>query len=129
LTAVGNQTFTLAETVWTAIDDKLEDNGYITGDRLRSLFDSFKTTIMRDIGNCFARHNGGAAQELVPTHNQQGRRNRNANQSTFAYDGRFWEIPKGFQFPCRVNLNTGWRLWLLGQDIGNEETTLRVKPF
>jgi hypothetical protein len=82
---------------------------------------------MRDIRNCFARHNGGAAQELVPRHNHQ--RHRNVNQSTFAYDGRFWEIPKDFEFLCQVILNTGWRLWLLGQDIGNEQTTLRVKPF
>jgi hypothetical protein len=127
LTAVRNQISTLAETVWTAIDNKLEDNGHITGDHLRTLLNTFKTTIIRDIGNCFARHNGGAAQELVPRHNQQG--HRNVDQSTFAYHRRFWEIPKDFKFPFWVNLNTGWQLWLLEQDIGNEQTTLRVKLF
>jgi hypothetical protein len=82
LTAVGNQTSILAMTVWTAIDNKDEDNRHITGGggRLRSLFNSFKTTIMRDILSCFASHNDGAAQELVPRHDQQGGKETSINQ-------------------------------------------------
>ena len=32
----------------------------------------------------------------------------------YAYAGRFWDVPKEFEFPPGVKLDTGWRMWVSG---------------
>ena len=32
----------------------------------------------------------------------------------YSYDGRFWDVPKNFQFPVSIKRDVGWKLWLDG---------------
>ena len=38
---------------------------------------------------------------------------------TYAHDGRFWHVPKTFEFPSGLRLDTAWKSWLSGMS-GNE---------
>ena len=46
-------------------------------------------------------------EELVVVNNNQTIRHR-----LYTYDGRFWHMPKEFEFHVGVHLGTGWKLWM-----------------
>jgi hypothetical protein len=52
-----------------------------------------------------------------------------ANQ--FLYRGKYWCVPKSFQFPLEMNrlrLN-GWRMWLCGNVVVHNNVAYKIKPF
>jgi hypothetical protein len=53
----------------------------------------------------------------------------------YAYEGRFWHVPKDFEFPLGVHLDTGWKLWICGlpsnETVGADDIRVQapVRPF
>jgi hypothetical protein len=68
-------------------------------------------------------------EEAVITNNETIR------HRLYAYDGRFWHVPKDFAFPLGVRLDTGWKLWTCGlpsnETVGANDIRLQapVHPF
>jgi hypothetical protein len=129
------------ESVKEAFEEKAEENGQITGERLKTMFESHQNSMvamidqkltelkneMRDafplamvqqqeegsIDNDNEIFADGDAEEvLVEQPAQQGQ--TRVTYRTYCHGGRHWHVPKDFAFPTGVRLDTGWKMWLSG---------------
>ena len=108
------QTNTLVDAVTTAIDDKAWDSGHVTGDRLKNMLGTFKADMMGMVKTRF--------EDLKATICDNGLLDRDESRSrrlelqrhdgivvcTFTYDGRMWDVPKGYRFVTSCTLRKGW---------------------
>ena len=54
--------------------------------------------------------------------------------NVFSYDGKFWDVPQGFEFPGKMRIKAAWNCWLLGlpnykADIDGVTHQIPIKPF
>ena len=145
VTTVELQSESLVTNVIKALENRAWEAGHVTGERLRTLLTEFKDETIGAVNNQLEQLKNGL-KEIVststPTDDNDGdgedflcddddgaNRGTNAGQSAnvFSYDGKFFAVPKDFQFP-KVNLRDGLRLWLCGHRVSTE-TNERVRRF
>lgn len=135
---MGQQTAEVIEAVQNAIEEKAWESGHVTGTRLMEVLNEFQTNSMTavdqrlvEIRDEFAQTTGGLGDGRATTTRNAANPARQpqggAPTNMFAYDGRFWGVPKGFQFP-KVKLREAMRFWLCGQSV-SEDGSCRVRPF
>ena len=132
LEAVKNLTDGVKEAVKQGFEEKAEESGQMTSERMKIMIDEYHNKVEtlintkltnlnfplnpdpnrndeagndQDDGIVFAEGEG----ELVVVNNNQTIRHR-----LYTYEGRFWHVPKDFEFPTGGHLDTGWKLWLCG---------------
>ena len=132
LEAVKNLTDGVKEAVKQGFEEKAEESGQMTSERMKIMIDEYHNKVEtlintkltnlnfplnpdpnrndeagndQDDGIVFAE----GEEELVVVNNNQTIRHR-----LYTYEGRFWHVPKDFEFPTGVHLDTGWKLWLCG---------------
>ena len=128
-----------------ALENKAWEGGHITGSKLKEILESFQKDSLKSVD----QHLQGMRVELREAIRRQGQGgdaegddldffgtmvfddhpdgtggggggSRKVNK--FSYDGRFFAVPKGYQFP-KANLSVGLRCWLKDQNVsveGNE---------
>ena len=130
------QTTNLIQAVKDAIENKAWESGHVTGTKLVEILNEFQSTQLKAVDERlngvrkeFARAmNGGAAPPPADANNAAIAPSRNAGVSyTFMYDGKFYAVPKNFQFP-KPKLREAVRFWLCGQSV-SANGQQRVKPF
>ena len=58
--------------------------------------------------------NDQVTRPLSEQEHQQGQQ-KGIDHTLYCYDGKFWQVPRGWQFPEKILRQTGWSLWLNGQ--------------
>lgn len=141
LEAVKGMVDEVKKAVCDAIEDKAEENGQVTGQRLKQILEAHQTSIVELITEKISELRTeiqsqtltGAAQEqdvldddAMPfadgaedeeVQNQQGQ--PQVRYRTYVHHGRYWQVPADFAFPTSVNLETVWKIWIQGLP-GNE---------
>lgn len=53
------------------------------------------------------------------------------DRTTYAYHGRFWHVPEGFEFPTKATRRKGWQMWLKGLPNYHSQTGVKqpIIPF
>jgi len=155
--ATVNQVQTMTQDVKVAIGEAIEqkaiDNGQLTFERLRGMFDAHSLNMERKIGEAinkltetFAGRTAGEEDESnndeIPVADGGKEENivvvRNGQSHTYktfsyCYDGKLgWHVPKVFQFPARCKLDLGWKLWLKGlpdNQVTGPDGSLQAAPI
>ena len=47
----------------------------------------------------------------------------------YSYDGKFYFVPKEFEFPNDMKRKAGWRLWLMGTCFRGKDKVRRFRSF
>ena len=137
-------------------EEKAEEYGQMTGERMKIMINHYhekvetliNNTKLTELKNSFPLHPNRKDQasnendddnsilfaegeeELVVVNNNQTIRHR-----LYAYDRRFWHVPKDYDFPMGVHLDTGWKLWICGLpsnetiDANDIRVQAHVRPF
>jgi hypothetical protein len=139
---IRDQTSRITEAVKTAIDEKSWDSGQVTGTRLREILATFQEESMGAVNarldgiraefQRVAAGGGGADNDdnfnnFDEDEEPRGEGAQRQPQSAFAYDGHFYDVPQGFQFP-NATLRQGLRFWLKGLTVSADGSKV-VKPF
>ena len=114
-----------------ALDSKAWESGHVTGSRLREILDEYR----KDSIEAVDRQLQGMRDELkqviqlggirggselegfevdLGSGGESGGGGGQQVRTLFSYDGRFFAVPKGYQFP-KANLRDGLRYWLQDQ--------------
>lgn len=133
---------TVEEAVKRAYEDKAEENGQLTGERLKQIFEDNQSNMARMIDDKLTELRNEIRNQSISVPAQQ-EDNTGDNQIQFAdgeedvevqtilqgqprirhrtyfHGGRFWHVPADFLFPSGVTLETGWKIWIQGLP-GNE---------
>jgi hypothetical protein len=143
LQAVRNQATQIRDAVFEAFETRAEENGQVTGERLKSILDDFKTSIMTDIGDRIdeLKQNGyGASEQNLPPQPDLEAAPHGPGHvlyPPFIYTDptgqqKFWDVPEDFRFPLNTDRKTGWRLWLNGlpnNQVLLEDGTTKCHPI
>jgi len=126
-----------------AFEEKAEENGQVTGERLKNMLDEYqnsmtdliekKLTALRDalpnqsalpheVAEGAADDNNagfadGEEEEVSFWEIDAGGNTTPPTRITYrqySYDGRFWHVPKDFEFPTGLHLDTAWKIWICG---------------
>ena len=148
---------TMAETVKAAVsqayEEKAEQQGHLTGERLQALLeekfeafgDNIKQYVSQKLDEIRAHLPEGRTQQqeddddnasnflladgqedyvVEEWENDEGEIQEQRQQyRIYTGDGRFWDVPFDFLFPRATPLKIAWRMWLQGMG-GNQTTTL-----
>jgi hypothetical protein len=152
------------DAVYGAVEEKALEQGQLTGEKLQEILGAFQSNIVSfvgekmdelavlrppaeqeaevdaDEGGDFAFMDGSdevvVEEEVVAAGgNGPTRAAAIVRYRTYSHSGRFWHVPKGFQFPLDTTLKQGWRMWLEGlpthqsQVVTDGETTTRASPI
>jgi hypothetical protein len=121
------------DAVKKGFEEKAEECGQMTGERMKNMIIEYHTKMETLIDLKLT----ALKDSFPPNHNQNDEAsNKNDdndgiifaegegeeiivnNQAIwhrlYAYEGRFWHVPKDFDFPLGVRLDTGWKLWVCG---------------
>ena len=156
LLEVKNISLNIKEAVGAAIEEKAEQNGHITGEKLKEvlgdqynnlsqlvdnkisdLIDSLVAEgglLRRDNNNYDDGNNSfdfvdGKEDEVEPTSCDAAGHIRHR---LYCYSGRFYQVPELFEFPADLKLDTGWKLWMGGQPnyrIKNKNDKVQLAPI
>jgi hypothetical protein len=144
---VQNIETTVKEAVKEAYEEKQAENGHLSAESMRSIFEKFESDMKRNvlaeikdvrgdirilmtmaasvntatINHKFEDTGPPALEdEDPPDYSAQPGK----SYGNFMYDGRLhWHVPKDFKFPQELNLTTGWGLWIMGMP------SKRIHPF
>jgi hypothetical protein len=108
-----------------AIADKCEEiaqsNGQLSRSSIESLFETFQKRLDDRVNDkidellTYLKNNGTGttanADNMLPAQSTSA-------GSLFAYDGKFWMVPKDFEFPRGATRRRAWELWLCGMTVG-----------
>jgi hypothetical protein len=133
LKTVKEMSTTVKDAVKEGFEEKAEECGQMTGERMKTMIDEYHgqmetliNTKLTELKETFPHHNNqndGAGNEndvddgIVFAEAQEDEcvvNNQAIRHRLYAYDGRFWHVPKDFEFPMGVRLDTGWKLWTCG---------------
>ena len=83
---------------------------------------------MRDIINTALDARG------FPNNNEVLTQRVQVHSNVFSYNLKFWDVPKGFEFPGKMRIKAAWNFWLLGfpnYEAGIDGVTYQIliKPF
>jgi hypothetical protein len=142
------------DAVKKGFEEKAEECGQMTGERMKTMIIEYHGKMellinskLAELSNSFPLHriqNDGASNnndddnDIVFAEGEEEEivvNNQAIRHRLYAYDGRFWHVPKDFEFPPGVHLDTGWKLWLCGlpsnETIGANDIRVQapVRPF
>ena len=126
----------LYKAVKDAIDDKAAESGHLTRSGVEKLLDSYNKKIEGSIASKIDSlltnlgHNSDDRNDTACTLNNPS----NNLCNTYSYDGKFWDVPKGFTFPEKVTRKKAWEMWLHGLPgytvkVEDDYVNSPVKPF
>ena len=69
-----------------------------------------------------------------PNNNEVVTQRVQVTSNVFAYDGKFWDVPKDFEFPGKMRIKSAWNCWLVGLpnyevDIDGVTHQIPIKTF
>ena len=139
LLEVKNISLSIKEAVGAAMEEKAEQNGHITGEKLKEVLgDQYKNLSqlvdnkISDLIDTLAGgggattgggngHGGGGGtfdfadgeeDEVESTTTDAAGQIRHR---LYSFGGRLYQVPELFEFPADLKLDTGWKLWMGGQ--------------
>ena len=111
----------LSDSVKAAIEETAIANGNITHHSMTNILEKHQ----KQIDESLAMQNKIIDEKLAALTSQLGGQPTNNNDTPpppppspyelYNWDGRFWQVPKGFMFPKDVKRKRAWELWLIGQ--------------
>jgi hypothetical protein len=125
------------ESVKNAFEQKAEENGQLTGERLKQMFEESQSNMRDMIDEKLTELRTEIQQQSigVPTQRQPNDLEDNTIQFAdgdedeegptmqgqpqvkyrmYSHSGRYWHVPHNFSFLTGVNLEAGWKLWIQG---------------
>ena len=140
LSAVNNQFVDFKKLVHEAFEERDLQNGQVSGARLQSLLDSFKSDIIEKVTATI--HTLKEAEVNEGETNVPVRVDGSLTGSfpDFLYaeknskSRRFWQVPEDFKFPSS-KLRSAWRLWVVGlpefmvENPDGSKTICPIRPF
>ena len=149
--AIKVMTDDVKEAVKVAFEEKAEECGQMTGERMKSMMEAYHLKMellidvkLTELNKDFPPPNQNNGDEndgdngIIFAEGEEEAvivNNATIRHRVYAYDGRFWQVPKDFAFPLGVRLDTGWKLWACGlpsnETIGANDIRLQapVRPF
>ena len=129
LVEVRSLTSSVRDAVSQVYEEKAIENGMLTGERLKEMFQSFHGEILQAIdskivllGTALPQdpQDGDSAESdniFVESLTEEIGETaaRNVTHRLYTYEGKMWQVPKNFTFPTNAKLLTGWQLWVRGQ--------------
>ena len=133
LTLLRQQTEALKAAVNEAIEKNDIRSGALTLNTLSAIMEEHKKYIKETMERTIQIIGGTSAQREVnpPEINMHGVE----CIAPYCYDGKFWDVPKGYKLPHKTKLEHAWIFWLKGQpnvevlNAQNELEKTPVKPF
>jgi hypothetical protein len=148
LVEVQGMAATVKAAVANGFEEKALECGHMTGERMDTMLVSYHTKIeelidkkLSDMNIPGDNRNDGEGNEdgddgIVFAEGEVEVVNNQAIQHRLcAYEGRFWHVPKDFEFPVGVRLDTGWKAWVCGlpsnETVGANDIRMQapVRPF
>ncbi|KAL7541385.1 hypothetical protein ACHAXR_011858 [Thalassiosira sp. AJA248-18] len=120
---------TIADTISTAIDEKVKSNGNVNITIMNQAFERFRKDIVEELKVMWPATAAPASQSTEEGVFFDSTTIFVADEYTFAYDGKKWCVPESFAFPDRVNLLNAWRKWWLGHVIVVNKKQYKIMPF
>ena len=135
------QTGEVIHCVQKAIEEKAWDSGHVTGSRLKELLEEYNGNqlkkiderlidvqqhLMDVIGNRGITAEGASIFVQGADNHREG--NNDVVRTTFMHGGRFYGVPKDFEFPRNITLQPALRFWLCGMSVSTDGLQ-RVRPF
>jgi hypothetical protein len=138
---VKDMTKRIEQSVKGAFEDKAEENGQVTGERLKQMLATYQTNMasmidekLTELRKSFPNVTGAeqppqdeeevddtvfeeGREEEVSVEDAMGDGNTLPTRITYrqySYDGCIWHVPKAFKFPTGMHLDTAWKIWLYG---------------
>jgi hypothetical protein len=125
------------ESVKNAFEQKAEENGQLTGERLKQMFEESQSNMRDMIDEKLTELRTEIQQQSIGVPTQQQPDDLEDNTIQFAdgdedeegptmqgqpqvkyrmysHSGRYWHVPHNFSFPTGVNLEAEWKLWIQG---------------
>ena len=130
LVEVRSLTSSVRDAVSQVYGVKAIENGMLTGERLKEMFQSFHGEILQAIDSKIVLLGTALPQDDPQDGDSAERDNifveslteevgetssRNVTHRLYTYEGKMWQVPKNFTFPTNTKLLTGWQLWVGGQ--------------
>ena len=122
----------VCKSVREAIDEKVEADGGVNAAIMSKALRELRDHMFAKMDDLFASRGARGAPE--PDLNAQPLPVveddvRIAGPWSFCYGGKFWCVPKGFQFARGTTRLAGWRKWLKGAVHIDGEQKWRIKPY
>ena len=111
-----------------ALEERDQSNGQVSASKIKDLLSSFQQQILdgvdsrlaeiRDSG-IFPRQESGEVFPVSEVEEGEAPTFGDGKYFAFCYaeddnsERRFWQVPKGFQFP-KADRHAGWKFWMLG---------------
>jgi hypothetical protein len=118
---------TVKDAVCEAYEEKALEQGHMTGERLERIMQDYQHELLTAVSARLEEFQlvapGVQANDLQDQaedndFGMMGGELDNDVQDTqeriYQYDGRYWHVPKDFEFPEGAKLDTGWQRWLNG---------------
>ena len=149
LAEVKHLTNNIKDAVAEAYEKKAEENGHLTGEKLKGMFNEYHEQVLKAIDerikDISIAPQVEAASEEVSTNifadsileEPKENTHQEIQYRLYTYKGKMWQVPKNFRFPANAKLLTGWQLWVGGQpgykmnkeDKPGEVQLAPVRPF
>ena len=130
----------LMAAVEQALNTRAWESGHVTGTRLKEILDDYKRESIEAMDGQLQsiRQHIQLAIRTNRLHDEQDDENEERDgesgggggpkvKLTYSYDGRFFAVPQGYEFP-KVNLKDGLRIWLKEQVVSTDGMD-RIKPL
>ena len=114
------------EEIKSVIADKIEqvaeENGQITRPLVLKMFGDFQTTVESSISSKIEalleaidnRSTFGKNRNIESHASKESDFSANSGYDLWSYEGKFWNVPKDFDLPKKVQRRRGWELWVKG---------------
>jgi hypothetical protein len=149
--AIKDMTDVVKDAVKEAFKEKAEECGQMTGERMTKMMEDYHATMeklidikLAELNHSFPHpnnRNDGESDNDDAINFAEGEEEEVVVNNTvirhrlYAYNSRFWHVPKDFEFPKGVCLDTGWKLWMCGlptnETVGTNGIRVQapVRPF
>jgi hypothetical protein len=115
---LGTQTNGLIDAVKTAIENQAWDSGHITGSKLKEILEEFNNKQLKVVNGRLVEvldefHSADIGDNRSPAATRVTPARRAAGNSTvttlFMYDGKFYGVPKDYEFPKKLTIGEALR--------------------
>jgi len=107
------------EKIKEVFEERAIENGQVTMHQMKNMFSEFQKSIKEDVTSQIQNLNIPTPQnndviddKVVLSGKTIDHHSKEPNGTLFFWNNRFWEVPKGFDFPTKVNLRMGFEFWL-----------------
>ena len=133
--SLGTQTNGLIDAVKTAIENQAWESGHVTGSKLKEILEEFNNKQLKAVNDRLAEvrdkfHSANIGDRPRATRLAPARRaiDNSIVTTVFMYDGKFYGVPKEYEFPKKLTIGEALRFYLNGQTV-SDDGSARVWPF